>query len=220
VTLPLLEVLGPELREQFRALARHRKFAKGEIVFHQGDTGDVLHLVERGRFAVQVLTPNGDSMVIRIVGAGEHFGELAVASDEPTRNATLFALEASSTLAIHRRDFDELRKTEPGVDRLLVAALVQRVRAETETALELAFVSADVRIYRRLVSLAGVYGEGVSGGPTVLPITQEMIAGLAGSTRATVNRAVRALEQAGIVELRRSVVSIVDLVGLKKAADL
>ena len=206
---------------QLRALARRRKFARGETVFHQGDPGDVLHLVEDGRFAVEVLTPLGHRMVIRLVGPGEHFGELALTSEDSTRNATLIAIEASTTLAIHRRDFEDVRKRAPAVDRLLVAALAERVKVETETAMELAFVPVDVRMYRRLLTLSGMYGPASkTSEPVVLPFTQEMLAGLAGTTRATANRAIRALEKQGILELRRGAVVIHDMARLRRAATL
>jgi CRP/FNR family transcriptional regulator, cyclic AMP receptor protein len=217
VTHPLLETLSPELRSQFRAAARRRRFSKGEVVFHQGDPGDVLHLVDSGRFAVQVISAAGDAMVMRVISAGEHFGELALASGEPTRNATVFALDRAATLSIHRRDFEELRRRAPGVDRLLVGALAQRVRAETQAAMELAFVPAAVRVYRRLLALTSSQTE-LADLPITVAITQEMLAGLAGTTRATANRAVRALASQRIVELRRGEVVILDHDRLKHAA--
>jgi CRP-like cAMP-binding protein len=56
----LLEgVPGEEVRRLI-SVARRRTFERGEVVFHQGDPADSLHLVSKGRFAVRVTTPLGD----------------------------------------------------------------------------------------------------------------------------------------------------------------
>jgi CRP-like cAMP-binding protein len=38
-------------------VANHRTFEKGDIVFHEGDPGDSLHLVRQGMFAIRSSTP-------------------------------------------------------------------------------------------------------------------------------------------------------------------
>ena len=43
-----------------------RTFRKGEVVFHRGDSADSLHLISKGRFKVQVLTPFGEPATIAI----------------------------------------------------------------------------------------------------------------------------------------------------------
>ena len=41
-------------------IARRRRFKRGEVVFHEGDPADSLHLVVAGRFAVQRTTRLGE----------------------------------------------------------------------------------------------------------------------------------------------------------------
>src|SRR4051812_46316747 len=115
--------MGPEARRSLLAGARRRRFGRGDIVFHEGDAGDTLHLVAKGRLAVRVTTPLGDVATLLIVGPGEHFGELAVISPAP-RNATVVALEPSETLSVHRDQFDELRRTYPDLDQFLLETVV------------------------------------------------------------------------------------------------
>ena len=52
------------------ALSRRRSFAREEIVFHHGDVADALHLVTKGRFAVRVVTPLGQSAMLAVRGPG------------------------------------------------------------------------------------------------------------------------------------------------------
>ena len=69
---------------------------------------------------------------------------------------------------------------------------------------------------RRVRDLAPLYGDG--SGPVTIPLTQEELAGLAGTSRATVNRVLREEEQRGTVSLGRGRTTIVDLDALKRRA--
>jgi len=98
---PLLAVLDDDDRRRVLSLARRRRFAKGEPLFHEGDPGDTLHLIAKGHIALRVTTPLGDTATLLVLGPGDHFGEMAVISPAP-RNASAVALEPVETMAIHR----------------------------------------------------------------------------------------------------------------------
>src|SRR5438128_319404 len=170
------------------ATARRRTSGRGEVVFHEGDPADSLHLIAKGRFAVRVTTPLGETATLAIRGPGEAFGELALVSDAP-RSATVAALESAETHSLYRREFDELRREHPYVNRMLVAVLAASVRRMDELIVEAFYVGAEKRVLRRLRDLATVYGNGSS--TITVPLTQEDLAGLAGTSRATVNRVLR-----------------------------
>jgi CRP/FNR family transcriptional regulator, cyclic AMP receptor protein len=199
----LLDSLNETTLDSVRQVARRRRYATGDSVFRQGDAGDSLHIVETGRFEVRVLTPMGFEMVVQLMGAGDYFGELALLAPPAIRSATVTAFEASSTWAIHESDFSEIRRKDPSVDRLLVAALADRVRTETDRAIEAAFMPVERRVARQLMSLVSVFG-GLAGNEVELPITQELLAGLVGTTRSTVNRVLRSYEEKHWVRLHRS----------------
>src|SRR5215208_3535074 len=120
-------MLSEEDRQAVLAKARRRKFAPREVVFHEGDPGDTLHLIAKGHVAVRVTTPMGDVATLRILGPPDFFGELAVISPAP-RNATVVALDATETLSLHRADVDELRVQHPEVDTLVLEGAVAEVR--------------------------------------------------------------------------------------------
>ena len=108
--------LPPEELRRVLAIARRRTFSRGEVVFHEGDPGDALHLIAEGRFAVRVSTPLGERATLAIRGAGEAFGELALITRAP-RSATVAALEPGETYSIQQA-FDELRRDHPGVNSI------------------------------------------------------------------------------------------------------
>jgi len=203
----LSDVPSDEL-QQVLTIARRRPFDRGEVVFHEGDPADSLHLVVSGRFAARIRTPLGDTTLLAIYGPGDAFGELALVSPPSHRSATVVALEAAETRSIFREDFERLRKRHPGVDRVLVGLLAEVIRLMNERLLEAHYVDAETRVRRHLRQLATVYDRD---GTSVIPLTQEEIAEIAGTSRATVNRVLREEERRGVIELKRGRTIVVEL---------
>jgi CRP-like cAMP-binding protein len=203
----LLADVPTEELQQVLMIARRRTFDRGEIVFHEGDPADSLHLVVSGRFAARIRTPLGDTTLLAIYGPGDAFGELALVSPPSNRSATVVALEPAETRSIFRDDFEALRKRHPAVDRVLVALLAEEIRQMNERLLEAHYVDAETRVRRHLRQLAALYDRG---GNAVIPLTQEEISEIAGTSRATVNRVLREEERRGVIELRRGRTTVVD----------
>jgi CRP/FNR family cyclic AMP-dependent transcriptional regulator len=191
------------------AIARRRTFTRGEVVFHRGDPASALHLIVQGRFAVAITTPVGETAMLGVRGPGEAFGDLALVSGESTeRSATVSALEPGETRSVLRDDFARLRREHPGIDAVLVAILAESVRRLSEQVTEAYYLPAEKRVLRRLADLAKLYGGAV-------PLTQEALAELAGTSRATVNRVLREQQQRGTVELSRSKTVVLDFERLR-----
>lgn len=212
----LLAGLSEADRRNVLALARRRRFGRGDYIFHEGDPGDTLHLLAKGRVAIRVTTPLGDSATLLIVGPGEHFGEMALVSPAP-RNATAVALEPAETLRVHRDEFENLRAREPGIDKLMLDAAIAEVRRLSHQLLEALYVPADKRVLRRLLDLISVYNTG-SDVTTTIPLTQEDLAQLAGTTRPTTNKVLRAAEDAGTLRIGRGRIEVIDQAALARRA--
>lgn len=201
---PLLADLEPEDVRQLLAIARRRTFSRGDIVFHRDDPADSLHLIVRGRFAARVATPHGDSVLLEVLGPGQSFGELALLLPGAARSATVSALEEGETRSVYRDDFTVLQRAHPGVKDVLLRLLAEQLRRASDRIVEAHYVDADTRVRRRLCELAALYDEGV------VPLTQEDLAAMAGTSRATVNRVVREETERGTVEHARGRVTILD----------
>lgn len=197
--------------QRLLSIARRRKFARGEVVFHQHDPADTLHLVDKGRFAVRITTPLGDTAVLALLGPGDMFGELALLGGDADRSATVAALEAGETRSIHKLDFDRLRAEHPSTGDVLIAILEGQVRRLSAHLVEALYLPADKRVRRRLGELAALYDG-------LVPLTQEDLADLAGTSRATVNKVLREDEERGIVALGRGRTTVVDADALARRA--
>jgi CRP/FNR family cyclic AMP-dependent transcriptional regulator len=209
----LKDVPAEEVR-QVVAISRRRSFQKGEVVFHQGDPGDSLHLVVKGRFAVRIMTPLGESVTIAVRGPGENFGEMALVDPETRRSATVQALEPAETQAVYYGELERLRAKHPQISQVLIAFLAGALRRENELLLEALYVPADRRLLRRLAELSATYADAQG----VIALTQEELAQMAGTSRATVNRVLREEERRGTLELRRGRTVVVDAEALARRA--
>jgi CRP/FNR family cyclic AMP-dependent transcriptional regulator len=197
------------------AVARRRRFRRGQVVFHRGDPADSLHLVLKGRFTARVVTQRADSVMVAIHGPGEAFGELALVDPVP-RSTTVTAAEAGETLAVGREDFDRVRREYPEVNEVLVRLLAARVHSASDRLLEAIFVPAETRVLRRLLELVGHYGEGEA--ETPISLTQEDIAALAATSRATANRVLRAEQERGTLRLARGQTVVLDPADIARRA--
>ena len=212
---PLFE--GATEQEAARLLerARRRRFDAGEVVFHAGDPADTLHLIQSGRFAARVTTEFGDIATLNVLGPGDFFGELALLSPRAPRSATIVALEKGETLSVHELDFGRLRTERPETADVLIAILAAQVRRLSMHLAEALYVPADTRVRRRLLEMKEIYGEGEE---VTVPLTQEELASLAGTSRATVNRVLREEEEFGTLRLSRGRSTVTDAAGLRRRA--
>lgn len=210
---PLLNGLEDDLRRRVLAAANRRVFRRNEVIWHEGDPGDTLHMLLKGHVAIRVSTQMGERVTLTVLGPGEAFGEFALVTDDDTRTATAAAVEGAETMALHRRDFNAIRSAEPRIDRMLINALSTRVQRLTGHLVEALNEPVEVRLARRLLALHDSYG-GES--PVSVPLTQDDVASLAGTTRPTANRVLKDLEAAGTIAISRGRIDILDHAALER----
>jgi CRP-like cAMP-binding protein len=196
------------------SLARRSTYRRGEVVFHRHDPADSMHLVTKGRFDVRIATSLGDEVALAIWGPGDIFGELAVLTARD-RSATVTALEPGETLVVRGSELRRLARRHPALDEVLARVLAERVAFLSERIVEAYTVDAETRVARRVLELARVYG---GSPPVVIPLKQDDLAALAGTSRATVNRVLRDAERRGLVELGRGRTVLLDLEGMARLA--
>lgn len=198
------------------AATNRRRFAKGATLFYEGDPGESLHLIDKGRVAIRVSTPLGDVGTLSILGPGASFGEQALIDVATIRSASAIAIEAVETLTLSRANFDDLRAGHPSIDRVLVRTLAEQVRRLSTLVIEALYLPADIRLLRRLSELAALFSDGVT--EVLIPITQEELATMAGTTRPTANRVLRSGVEHGYVRLERGRIVVLDCAALALAA--
>lgn len=201
----ILEPLDDEQRRAVLQSATRRRYRNGDTLFHQGDPGDSFHLLDKGHVAVRIVSRRGDTITLDIMEAGDSFGEQAILAPEHRRTASVVAIGDVETLMLHRDAFADLRTRHPGVSNVLVELLAAQVRRLSETVMDAHTLSADERVLKQLRRLAVGFEQD---GAALIPITQEDLASLAGTTRPTANRALQALVTDDVVRLRRGRIEV------------
>ena len=198
---PILSPLSDDEKRQVLLLARRRRFQRGEIIVHRNDPADTMHLVQTNSLAVRMLTPLGDMATLAIVGPGGVVGEMGLVREARMRSATIQALAATETHSLNRETFDRLRRDHPAVDALLVQILADRVAEMTERLVDALYTPAPRRVVSFIEALADRYRDAC--GTATIPLTQEDLASLAGTSRLTVSRVLRDMRARGQVEVSR-----------------
>lgn len=213
---PLLRHLPEESLSRLAAVARRRTYRRGEVIFHQGDPGDTLHLVQSGRVKVVLPGEGGEEAVIAILGPGDCFGELSLIDGEP-RSATIEALEQVETVVLSRNEFGKcLWASPPTLERLLIT-LTAMVRRADEDRADLIFLDLEGRLVKKLLELADDHGRMANGAIEIeLPMTQEDLAGMIGATRASVNKLLGWYEDHGAIQRRGRRIAILDSERLRR----
>jgi CRP-like cAMP-binding protein len=208
VAAQLFDVLGPETARALREAGERRRFRRREVLFREGDLGDTVHFVERGHVVVQGSRPLADGLTFAVLGPGDYFGDIAVLSAEGRRSATVEALDECVTFVLGGDRFLALRDAHPAMRRLMAESLARMGRRLVDRLLDARHVDARGRLIRQLLRLEELF-EGA------IPFTQGDLANYVGVTRVTVNQLLGSLADAGLVEIRRGSVQLLDVAGLQ-----
>ena len=211
--LNLLADLAPAERDAFLSRCSVRRFARREPLFVHGDPSDGMHVVSKGRVMVRISTPGGDEASLTVVGPGQSVGEQSLILEDGRRSASAVALEAAETYFLPKAAFMALREAERTFDRILLRLLTGRVLRLTDQLVEALYVPATTRVIRRIADAASLYGDGT------IPLTQQEVAAMAGTTRPTVNRVLRSAQEAGALDLARGRIAVRDLELLRTLSD-
>jgi CRP/FNR family transcriptional regulator len=208
--------------ETLNACASHlrvRRFRRAETIFHQGDPGDSLFIIEEGAVKIVLPSPEGEeAAIIATLGRGDFFGELAIL-DGAYRSATAVAVErprprgaARAARASHRH--------RSGTRHALLAGLAAELRRLTSHVEELHFLDLPGRLASRLVRMAHDTDPAAAGEVRLSwPFTQSELAAMIGGTRQTVNRILADFVERDLIRFEKETLVIPDLDRLARAAE-
>jgi CRP/FNR family cyclic AMP-dependent transcriptional regulator len=207
---PMFAGLGEDAIRSIASLCTRRHLDEGEVLFQKGDQGDALYGVRRGRVRIETGTAAGGRLTLNVLGPGDLFGEIAIFDGQP-RTADAIAAEASELFMVRRSDFLAHLEREPRTTLRLLELLCQRIRWVTDRMEEAVLLPLHARLARRLCALADDFGSEVH-------ISQEELGVYVGAARESVNRQLQEWRRAGIIELRRGRISLLDIERLSAVA--
>ena len=182
-----------------RQLGARRSLRQGSTLFMAGDEPHDVAIVESGDIKVVTSAPNGQEVVLDVVGEGELLGELSALDGSP-RSATATALSDCEIIAIPVDRFLGYLQENPTSMGALLAVVIKRLRLANQRQLEFSTSDALGRVCARLDEMASRFG--VADGTAVkieLSITQTELAQWCGLSREAVVKALRKLRNLGWV---------------------
>jgi CRP-like cAMP-binding protein len=208
--IPLFSGIEPADFEHLERCFVRRRFGAGQVLFHMGDEGGSLYIIERGRAKVTIPATSGEELILAILSAGDLLGEISLFDGKP-RSATVQALEETEVLCLHRADLLTLMRNRFSIVVQILEVLAQRIR-DTDTLLaESHFLDITSRLAKKILDLGDAFG--VRDGDVVrvgVKMTQKDLASMVGATRESINKQLRGLRDQGIVRIEGGVIEILD----------
>jgi CRP/FNR family cyclic AMP-dependent transcriptional regulator len=174
-------------------VAKVRRYAKDDVVFHADESGDVFCLIQQGQVKVTMISPEGKEIILSMLGPGDFFGEMSLLDDEP-RSATVIATEPLEIVTIWRSDFLQILSENFSITRKVLAELSHRLRNASNRIESLATMDVYGRLARFFLDLAREGGKSLDNGyVAVTRPTHQAIANTIGTSRETVSRLIHDL---------------------------
>lgn len=186
---------------------------RGRILYMPEETGEVLFMLKEGRVQLYRISPEGKKLVIATIGPGTVFGEMAFIG-QGMHNSFAEALEDSVLLIMSRTDVERMLVTKPQVALRIFEVLGRRLRDAEARLAEIAFKSIPARLASLLLQLAEEQGS-----TTISGLTHQALGEQIGTYRETTTQTLNSFKSAGMIDIGRKKITILDLDGLRRLAD-
>jgi CRP-like cAMP-binding protein len=215
---PLFSELSHEDARALVDSMEETQLPRGEVLFHEGDTGDRVYVVIEGKVKLGRHASDGRENLLAILGPGQMFGELSLFDPGP-RSATVTAVTDAVLLGLSQQKLMAWMDGRPDVARGLLAQLAGRLRRANDIVADLVFSDVPGRVAKSLLELSRRFGAPAEGGIRVAhDLTQEELAQLVGASRETVNKALADFSGRGWIRLEQRSVVLLDVERLRRRA--
>ncbi len=213
--VPLFAGLPADQLAALAGIGLPRVFAKGHIIFAEGDTGaEGLYVILAGRVKVFRLSAEGKEQIFHIFEAGESFGEASLFSGRgfPAHAQALTAVES---IFFPRPDFIELIRRDPSLALNMLALLSLRLRRFAAMVDDLSLKEVPGRLAAYLLYLSERQGGVLE---LELDMTKGQLAALLGTIPETLSRILGKMIGQGLIATRGARIRIIDPAHLREIA--
>lgn len=215
---PLFSSLDDQAADSLRASMSETRIGRGDVLFHEGDSGDRLYVVTDGKIKLGRTSADGRENLLAILGPGQMFGELSLFDPGP-RSATATAVTPCTMMSLGHDELLRWLEDHPSVARGLLSQLAARLRKTSDVVADLVFSDVPGRVAKALLDLSRRFGRTADDGVHVHhDLTQEELAQLVGASRETVNKALADFAMRGWLRLEPRSVVLIEVERLRKRA--
>jgi CRP/FNR family transcriptional regulator, cyclic AMP receptor protein len=208
--VPLFSALSSQELDEVARVAIPRSYPRETRVFHEGDPGDACYVVSKGSCRVTRQHSDGRVITLATLGPGGIFGELAMLDGE-RRSASVETAEDTELLALPAADLRPLIRSHPVVGEKLIVALTRRLREANERIARQSFQTVPSRVAGVLNQLLAEEAvTPLACDQVTIRLRQSDLAQMAGTSRESVSRFLATLERAGVVQVGRGRVTVIE----------
>ena len=204
--VPFFSQLDDHELEAVRSEASERGYPKTAVVLTEGEMGDSLYVIQSGRVKVVIGEEEGREIILKILGAGDFFGEMSLIDKEP-RSASVTTLEASTFLVLTHAAFERCVEQAPRIANVVMRILAQRVREADRKIGTLALMDVYGRVASTLLELAVFNNGKLMVGEK---LSQQDLANMVGASREMVNRILKDRTERGFITVESKSITIIN----------
>ncbi len=217
---PAMAALPGPLAERLWAAATTMSARSGKALVSLGAHSDSVYLVLKGRVRVTLYSLGGREVILRSLGEGSLFGELAAIDGQP-RSATIVALSSCTLAVIDAAAFREAVTADSESALWLARRLAAQVRDLTERVFELNALRVSSRLHCELLRLCAEAGGDDATCATIEPApTHADLAARIGTHREAVTREMGYLAERGILAQERRRITVLDTGALARLVEM
>ncbi len=188
-----------------------RRYERGEIILLEGEHGGALYFVREGLVKIFKTSPEGKEQVLRLIASGHTFNDVPALDDGPNP-ASAAAMEPSVVYLIEGTALRRLMVERPAVAAATVKTLAVALRHLVALVEDLSFRRVTARVAKILLEQEKqeeAQDAQQAKQPPSHRLTQQEMAAMAGTAREVVGRALKELEAAGAIQLRRGHIRVI-----------
>jgi CRP/FNR family transcriptional regulator, cyclic AMP receptor protein len=207
--IPLFSELTDQEVTLLAASGSRQRMPNKNVIFQEGDSGEVLFIILSGKVKVILAGKNGKEFILSYLGPGSFFGEMAILESAP-RSASVITVEPSEFFLLGQKHLTELLRNHPDIAMKILKNLSQRLRKISEQVRSLVMFDIYGRVGRCLLNLAESQDGVEIHGQLLIsnrPSFQEL-AKLVGCSRETLSRTLKALKENGSLTVTRNTIYI------------
>jgi CRP-like cAMP-binding protein len=169
-----------------------RRYNQGAMIRLCGEPCEGVYLIASGSVRLIRSSPRGKEQVLHQLAAGQSFGGVSALEGGPMM-ANAHAAEDTLIFLLPSVDFAELVQQVPGMAAAVMRVWASRLRELSDLASDLALSPTLARVAGAILRLSGEKGH-------VHMPTRDKLASMTGTVREVATRALRDLEQLGILQ--------------------
>ena len=212
--------LSPEELEGLLAIGVRKKYARGTVVFHQGEEGDLAGFILSGAVKVSTIAGDGKEIAFAYLGPGDTAGEISVLDGRP-RTASGVVVEPAEIIVISRRELLGFLSAHGDVALKVIEYLCDRLRQTNQLLESNRAHATEIRLARAVIRLLNEYGvEEKAGERMRFRLSQTDLGAFASVSRENVNRQLQEWAAQGFIALQQGQFFVKDREALEEIAEM